>query len=135
MTGYGRGRPPTLTAAVRQAYLAVVAAGTPLGEAATVVGVTARAVQLAAKGDRKFAAARTRAQAAGRAARADTIPHGNYRYVHHGCRCGICRKDAAHQRAGAPDRARPDARILPLTSTAPADADAEPVRPVLAQAS
>ena len=101
----GRGRPVVFDADARTRYLAAVTTGIPLAEAAASVGVVERTVRLVAQTDPQFAAARKRAQAAGRQARIDQLPHDEYRYIHHHCHCDVCTKAATEARAGRRDRA------------------------------
>ena len=109
----GRGRPRVLDEAERARYLAAVTAGLPLAQAAAAAGVSERTVRHNAQHDTGFADARKRAQAAGRTHRKENllgadgrpIPHGEYRYIHHGCRCPACTKAATNARGARPSRA------------------------------
>lgn len=99
-TGRGRGRPPVFEESARARFLTALEAGAAIAQAAKLAGVTRNVPARHARTDPAFAAALARARARGRAARAETTPHGESRYVHYGCRCGVCRKDASARRAG-----------------------------------
>lgn len=95
----GRGH-PVFTGEQRAKYLLLVAEGLDLRDAAAAVGVSPRAITKTAERDAVFREARDEAKAAGRAARWEGKPHDEYRYIHGGCRCTLCRKASATARAG-----------------------------------
>ncbi|MGY0065138.1 hypothetical protein ACWY4P_53455 (plasmid) [Streptomyces sp. LZ34] len=104
----GRGRPAgglAFDATARATYLEAVTAGAKLTEAATKAGVSRNVPAQHAKTDPAFRAALDEAKAHGKKARMEAKAHGEYRYNHGGCRCGICRTEASKARAGRPDRA------------------------------
>jgi hypothetical protein len=81
-------------------YLKHVTEGVPLADAAAAVGITRQWPAQLAKTDPQFREARQRAIEAGRRARMEAKPHGEYRYIHGGCRCTICTAAASAARAG-----------------------------------
>ncbi|MFF7335489.1 hypothetical protein [Streptomyces sp. NPDC008150] len=110
MTRHG-GRGHTVIGPEEKAqYLAHVTAGVPLDEAAAKIGVDRRSINRAAAADPEFATARAAAKAAGRKVRANLLPHGEYRYIHGGCRCTTCRTAASaarqNRRTTPPDPTR-----------------------------
>lgn len=109
----GRGRPVVFTDDVRRTYLDHVAHGMYLKDAAAAIKMTARAVKFHVRADPQFAAALKTARAQGAAARREALPHTEYRYNHHECRCRTCRKDASTARQGrrAAAKERPAAEL------------------------
>lgn len=98
MSPRGRGRPPTFLQAERDTYLTAVAAGLPLPDAATLAGITPQWANRVAAADPAFRSARDLAKKRGKQARIDRLPHDEYRYNHHKCRCIICTTAATHAR-------------------------------------
>lgn len=94
----GRGH-PRFTPAQRARYLELVTQGLSLDEAAARVGVSRRTVNKHAATDPVFRQAREKAKEEGRRARWASKPHGEYRYIHGGCRCSECRAAASAARA------------------------------------
>ncbi|MFF6844686.1 hypothetical protein ACFY8X_38850 [Streptomyces tanashiensis] len=113
----GRGRPaggPLFDEATRQQFLDQVAAGAQLGEAAAAVGIHRNLPGYHARTDGVFARRLEEALARGKAARADKVPHGEYRYNVLGCRCKeICTPAASAARAGRRRAADADATREP----------------------
>jgi hypothetical protein len=71
-----------------------------LKEAAARIGISENVPQRHARTDPGFAAALKEARAAGKKIRIDELPHNEYRYNHHGCRCtNGCARDATKGRA------------------------------------
>lgn len=103
----------------RDTFLRLVAAGAYIKDAAKAVGVADRTARHAAAIDEAFAALLADAETRGREARQDSVPHGEYRYNHLGCRCDICRKTATLARAGRPDRQPPATPPTPLPVSPP----------------
>ncbi|MGW7283903.1 hypothetical protein ACWGH4_00130 [Streptomyces sp. NPDC054847] len=96
-----RGRPVLFTDTLRNRYLEAVAAGMYLKDAAAHIGVSENVPQRHARTDRAFAAALKEARTAGKKVRIDELPHGEYRYNHHNCRCtNGCAQAATKNRAG-----------------------------------
>jgi hypothetical protein len=95
-----RGRPVSFDDHQRAVYLKHVTEGVPLADAAAAVGITRQWPTQLAKTDPQFREARQRAIEAGRQARMEQKPHGEYRYIHGGCRCTICTAAATAARAG-----------------------------------
>lgn len=93
------GRPVLFDDTLRQALLDAVAGGLPMGQAAAHVGIHPNVPSVHARADTQFAARLTDAKAAGRKVRAEGLPHGEYRYNHHQCRCRICTTDHTRARA------------------------------------
>ncbi|MFJ3699457.1 hypothetical protein ACIPW9_35935 [Streptomyces sp. NPDC090052] len=96
----GRGRPPLFDDAARERYLALVASGLTMRDAAAGCPVAPTVVTYTKLHHAEFAAALTAAREKGKRIREDAQPHGESRYNHGGCRCGICRKAATAARAG-----------------------------------
>lgn len=96
----GRGRPVEFTAEVRDRYLTALANGANLGEAAVMVGLGRSLPTRYARNDSEFAAAVAAARALGRVARVRDLPHDEYRYNVHRCRCPRCTAAARKGRAG-----------------------------------
>lgn len=94
-TSRGRGRPPTFTPDLRQAYLDAVAVGATLTKAATEAGVGARWIRQLTHADPDFARQVADARKRGRDAR---MPHDRTRYRKLGCRCPQCTADATAAR-------------------------------------
>ena len=95
-----RGRPVVFTDTLRARYLEAVTAGLYLKDAAAHIGIGHNVPQRHARTDPGFAAALKEARAAGKKVRDENIPHGEYRYNHHGCRCtNGCARDATKGRA------------------------------------
>jgi len=108
----GRGRPAggaVFDEATRQQFLDQVAAGAHLGEAATAVGIHRNLPGYHARTDGVFARRLEEALARGKEARADKVPHGEYRYNVLKCRCEICTPAASAARAGRRHAADADA--------------------------
>lgn len=121
MTGphRGPGRPLQFDAATRAIYLAAVADGAKLTDAARHVRLTVQAINNHVRADSSFAAAREVARAHGRKIRAERMPHGESRYKHAKCRCPICTTDATRERTSRRHRnTRPTDDEQP-TETAP----------------
>ncbi len=108
----GRGRTAQFTPEVRQQFLDEVAAGATIKNASTVVGVHYNVPPRRAQTDKAFAAALDVAKVRGRQARRDGTPHGESRYNHLGCRCGVCRTAATAGRVGR--RTIRDGQVLDL---------------------
>lgn len=104
----GRGRPVTFGDGVRAAYLAAVTNGARLQEAAATVGISINLARQHARLDPLFGAALKEARTLGRKAHAENVPHGEYRYINHGCRCTRCKRASAIARAGRREAARQD---------------------------
>lgn len=103
MTARGRrpGRPVfVFDIAARRRYLAAVAAGARLADAAKAADIAPRTAQHTAKTEPAFADALATAKRAGKTVRAEQLAHGEYRYNHGGCRCPICTKAASEARGG-----------------------------------
>ena len=106
MTAAHRGRPPVFDDGARARYLAALAAGGSMVEAAAAGGITARWASHLASVDAGFAEARRTAKRDGRAARLASRPHGSEgRYVHDRCRCELCTRAAAVARQARRDAA------------------------------
>lgn len=96
-----RGRPPLFDDTLRDTFLKAVASGLYLKDAAAHVGITENIPQRHARTDPAFSQALKEAREAGRKVRAENVPHGEYRYNHHGCRCtNGCVQAATKARAG-----------------------------------
>lgn len=100
----GRGRPAAFSDAVRQQYLAAVADGMRLGEAAHHLGVSINLPRRHARTDPAFAEALTVAKAQGKKLRDDRKPHSEGHYNHQDCRNPDC--GTASRRGRATRRAR-----------------------------
>ncbi|WP_329125961.1 hypothetical protein [Streptomyces sp. NBC_01353] len=120
----GRGRPEKFTAEVQKRFLAEVAAGARLGEAAATVDVHRNVPRFHARTNKDFAAALADAQAQGRQARIDDLPHDESRYNNYDCRCLDCTAMATKARAGR--RAEADAQEPDGTAELPAAAPQSP---------
>ncbi|MFJ8677187.1 hypothetical protein [Streptomyces sp. NPDC093589] len=111
--GPARGRPCTFDEHAQDAYLALLATGTRIGDAADKLGISRRTPTQLAGRDRAFAARLANAKQAGRTAR---IPHGTAGgYTNHACRCRPCTTAAVHSRSNSPDRKGADIHHLPDT--------------------
>lgn len=100
MSPRGRGRPPVFVDAQRDLYLQAVASGLPLTDAARAAGITPQWANRVAATDPSFHTARQLAKKEGKRVRTEALPHDEYRYNHHGCRCDICRTAATAARTG-----------------------------------
>lgn len=98
-TWRGRGRPIVFDQALQTAYLAHIAAGTRLGDAATLIGISINVPRNHARTNPAFAQKLAAARAAGRKARANQRPHGETHYNHDHCRHPDCRTAAREGRA------------------------------------
>ncbi|MFJ1993042.1 hypothetical protein [Streptomyces asiaticus] len=116
----GRGRPVAFTADARTVFLDAVAAGAKLHEAAQKAGVSRNVPAQHAKDDAAFRAALADAKTTGRQIRAQSMPHGESRYNHAGCRCPVCCRKATAartaRRAAAQEGATEPAQPIPITS-------------------
>lgn len=92
------GRPPLFDDHKREQYLAAVTSGMRLGPAAAHVGISPDVPTRHARTDPAFGRALTTAKAHGKKTRQEDIPHGEYRYNCHKCRCPICTRDATRKR-------------------------------------
>lgn len=92
-----RGRPPVYDDHHQTLYLKHIAEGATLNEAAATIGITPRG---AAKWRQNpdFAHQLDTARTLGKKARAENLPHDEYRYIHHGCRCDLCTEAATTAR-------------------------------------
>ncbi|THA29152.1 hypothetical protein E6R18_24895 [Streptomyces sp. A1277] len=86
--------------AARARYLAHVAAGHTLAQAATATPIHPNVPARHARTDPAFGQALADARAVGKKARREGVPHGEYRYNCLQCRCGVCRAAARKGRAG-----------------------------------
>lgn len=103
------GRPVRFDDTLRAAFLDAVTAGLSLGQAAAHVGIHPNIPSRHAKTDDGFAVRLADAKAAGRKVRQEGLPHGEYRYNHHQCRCQTCTADHTRARtARAAAAAEPD---------------------------
>ncbi|MEU8682951.1 hypothetical protein [Streptomyces sp. NPDC048611] len=129
MTAVGRGRPPLFDAATQELFLALIADGVRVADAAAKCGVARKTpAQLAAR-DRSFAALLAAAKDKGRLKR---LPHNTAGgYTNWNCRCPHCTNAASRARSNAPDR-KP-APVLTLTATQPTTATTK--LPMLARVS
>ncbi|MFB7359638.1 hypothetical protein [Streptomyces gardneri] len=119
----GRGRPVAVfDDTARERFLAEVAAGMKLGDAAQLVGVTPTLPSYHARKDKDFAQAFADAKARGKAARDAAKDHGEYRYNVLGGRCDICRAAATAARAAR----RPANDNAPSTNDPPTPAGSSP---------
>lgn len=101
MTGQrGRGRPATFDEPLRHTFLTAVTNGMTVTEAAAHVGLHRNVPTRHARTDPGFASRLADAKAAGRKRRIEDLPHDEYRYNVHGCRCPRCRAAATTGRAG-----------------------------------
>lgn len=91
---------------LRTQYLDAVTNGMRLGPAATHVGISPDVPARHARTDPAFGRALTTAKTLGKKARDEDIPHGEYRYNCHKCRCDVCCTAATTGRAGR--RANPE---------------------------
>ncbi|KAF0646592.1 MULTISPECIES: hypothetical protein [Streptomyces] len=114
----GRGRPATFTTATRRVFLDAVAAGTPLGQATQLAGVSPTTPRRHARTDPAFAADLAAAKAAGREARLANVPHGESRYNNYGCRCTTCRTAATTARTNRRHTTNPDPQVVTLPAPA-----------------
>ncbi|MFJ5294516.1 hypothetical protein [Streptomyces sp. NPDC088348] len=96
----GRGRPPLFDDGARERFLGLVASGLTMRDAAVACPVAQRVVTYTKFHHADFAAALAAAREKGKRIRDDAQPHGESRYNHGGCRCGICTKAATAARAG-----------------------------------
>lgn len=85
---------------LRTRYLDAVTNGMRLGEAAAHVGISPDVPARHARTDPAFGRALTTAKTLGKKARQEDIPHGEYRYNCHKCRCDVCCTAATKGRAG-----------------------------------
>lgn len=108
MSPRGRGRPVSFDQAARDRYLAAVAAGLPLADAAHTAGITPQWANRVAATDPSFDTARQLAKKQGKQARVEALPHDEYRYIHHGCRCTDCTAAATTARTARRHRDDPD---------------------------
>ncbi|MFJ2202456.1 hypothetical protein [Streptomyces violaceusniger] len=101
-TDRGRGRPAEgdgFTTEARAVFLDAVAVGAKLTEAAAKAGVSRNVPSRYAKTNPAFAAALDEAKTTGRQIRAQSMPHGEARYNHAGCRCTVCCTQATAARS------------------------------------
>ncbi|MDK0525041.1 hypothetical protein [Streptomyces sp. ML-6] len=84
----------------RQQYLDAVTAGMTLADAAATAGIHPNVPPRHARTDPDFGRALTDAKAAGKKARRENVPHGEYRYNCLQCRCDVCCTAATKGRAG-----------------------------------
>jgi len=94
------GRPPLFDDHMREQYLAAVTSGMRLGPAAAHVGISPDVPTRHARTDPAFGRALTTAKAHGKKTRQEDIPHGEYRYNCHKCRCKTCTTAATRARHG-----------------------------------
>ncbi|MEW2393106.1 hypothetical protein AB0933_32570 [Streptomyces venezuelae] len=143
MSPRGRGRPVNFDQTAREQYLTAVASGLPLADAAATVGITPQWANRVAATDPSFHTARDLAKKEGKRVRAEQLAHGEYRYNHHGCRCGICCTEASQARterrhAAAADATaaepQPPPEVIDLPQLAPGRGPSE-APPLLARAS
>lgn len=99
----GRGRPALFDDAARERFLGLVAAGLTMRDAAAACPVARTVVTYTKNHHEDFAAALASARLQGKQVRAEDRPHGESRYNHDGCRCGICTKAATAARGGRRD--------------------------------
>lgn len=104
----GRGRPVVFDEPARAAYLAAVTNGARLQDAAATVGISINLARRHARTDPQFATALKEARTLGRKAHAENVPHGEYRYINHKCRCTRCKRASAVARAGRREATRQD---------------------------
>ncbi|WP_030756462.1 hypothetical protein [Streptomyces sp. NRRL F-5135] len=97
--GRGRGRQVLFDETARQQYLAAVADGMRLGEAAAHVGVSINVPRRHARTDTAFAARLDDARTQGKKIRDDRIPHSEAHYNNQQCRHPDCRARAREGRA------------------------------------
>lgn len=102
------GRPPLFDDTMREQYLAAVTSGMRLGPAAASVGISPDIPARHARTDREFGRALTAAKTLGKKTRQEDIPHGEYRYNCHKCRCPICTRAATRARHGRRAADQPD---------------------------
>ncbi|MFF2411829.1 hypothetical protein [Streptomyces sp. NPDC058092] len=93
-------RPLTFDDRMREQYLAAITSGMRLGPAAEAVGISVDIPTRYARTDPDFGRALADAKAIGKKNRQENIPHGEYRYNCHGCRCETCTTAATRARAG-----------------------------------
>lgn len=91
-------RPLTFDDRMREQYLAAVTNGMRLASAAAHVGISADIPTRYARTNPAFGRALADAKAIGKKHRQENIPHGEYRYNCHGCRCETCTTAATHAR-------------------------------------
>ncbi|MFD0555400.1 hypothetical protein ACFQ0X_44080 [Streptomyces rectiviolaceus] len=143
MTRRGRGRPPTFIDAQRTLYLDLITEGLSLDDAATRTGITRQWANRVAANDPSFNTARELAKKEGKRARIDRLPHDEYRYNHHKCRCTTCRTAATQARTGrrtketddttSPDTPHPP-QVIDMRQRTPTREESTPP-PLLARAS
>ncbi|MFD7615731.1 hypothetical protein [Streptomyces sp. NPDC059802] len=92
-------RPLTFNDHMREQYLAAVTNGMRLGPAAAHVGISADVPTRYARTNPQFGRALAGAKAIGKKNRQENIPHSEYRYNCHGCRCETCTTAATRARA------------------------------------
>ncbi|MFI6653262.1 hypothetical protein ACIBI8_37440 [Streptomyces sp. NPDC050529] len=96
---------PLFDDTARERYLAHVAAGLTLAEAAAATPIHHNVPPRHARTDPAFGRALADARAAGKKARQEGVPHGEYRYNCLQCRCDVCctaaRTGRASRRAAA----------------------------------
>ena len=112
----GRGRPATFTPEVQKRFLAAVAAGARLKDAAAEVGVSANVPSQHAARNHEFATALTAARAAGREARRAAAAHDESRYTNQACRCPKCTSAASTARMARKARAKEENQPPALTT-------------------
>lgn len=86
--------------AARARYLAHVATGATLAQAAAATPIHPNVPARHARTDAAFGQALADARAVGKKARREGVPHGEYRYNCLQCRCGVCCAAARKGRAG-----------------------------------
>jgi hypothetical protein len=126
----GRGRPargPVFDEAAKQQLLTLLADGARLGEAAAAVGIHRNLPGHHARTDKAFARQLEEALARGKTARAERVPHGEYRYNVLGCRCKeICTPAASAARSGRRHTAAEETGPTPVRALTPATAPESP---------
>jgi hypothetical protein len=76
-------------------FLKAVASGMRLGPAAVHIGVGPNFARRQERTDPAFAEALAQAKLSGRILREADVPHGESRYINHGCRCPVCTRAAS----------------------------------------
>jgi hypothetical protein len=94
---------------LRTQYLNAVTNGMRLGPAAHHVGISPDVPARHARTDPAFGRALTTAKVLGKKTRQEDIPHSEYRYNCHKCRCDICCTAATKARASRRAAAEHDA--------------------------
>ncbi|MGW1468521.1 hypothetical protein ACWCPT_29765 [Streptomyces sp. NPDC002308] len=122
MTGR-TGRPVEFTDDMQTRYLAALANGANLGEAAVMVGLGRSLPTRYVRTSPEFATAVAEARALGKVARVRNLPHNEYRYNVHRCRCPRCtaaaRKGRAGRRAAAADETTPGTATADILTIRP----------------